>query len=131
MNREESKRPGKQRVAALVAVAIGALGSLGSMLYASRTLESPLLKLLFACWMLGPFGSLLLAWFLSARWSAAARGTLYPVMFLVAAGSLAFYGGVASGMLKARVGFVFLVVPLAAWLVIGAAFAIAAKSRRA
>lgn len=131
MNSEDGNRARPVRFAALTAVVVGALGSFGSMLYGSRALESPVLKTIFAGWMLAPFASLLLGYFLSERWTSAARATLHTVMFLVAAGSLAIYGLVASGLLKAKLGFVYLVVPLAAWVVIGIVFAVAAKSRRA
>ena len=131
MNREERMPSRLQRVTALAVVLIGAVGSFGSMLYASRSLESLLLKGLFAGWLLAPFVALVSAYLASERWAPAAKATLYGVIFLVAAGSLAVYGGLASGTLKAKNGFIFLVVPLAAWLLMGAAFALAkAKSRR-
>jgi hypothetical protein len=42
-------------------------------------------------------------------------------MLVVTLASLLIYGGVAFGHLKAKVGFVFLVVPLTSWAVIAVA----------
>jgi hypothetical protein len=40
-------------------------------------------------------------------------------MLVFTLGSLAVYGAVAFGQLNAKVGFIFLVVPFASWLLIG------------
>ncbi|HLH31966.1 MAG TPA: hypothetical protein VKY31_12250 [Terriglobia bacterium] len=42
---------------------------------------------------------------------------------------MTFYGTLAMGMLKAKNGFIFLVVPAATWLLIGIALVVAPKSR--
>jgi len=99
------------RTAALVAVLVGAAGSLALMLYAGRRNQSRILVILFALWVLAPFAAL--AW-------ANFRGRLHALTPGVAAVSLAFYGAVASGVLRAKIGFIFLVVPAISLLVTGA-----------
>ena len=114
------------RAAALIAVPVGAVGSLGLMLYAGRHNPSRILLLLFVIWVLSPFVAAALASVASNRWSVVTRATLYVVMLALTLGSLAIYGGVALGYIKAKIGFVFLVVPLASWLLLGLALAMAA-----
>ena len=48
-------------------------------------------------------------------------------MLVLTLGSLAIYGEVAFGYATAKVGFVFLVVPLASWLLIAIVVPIAAS----
>ena len=117
---------GVLRAAALIAVPVGAVGSVGLMLYAGRHNPSRILLLLFAIWVLSPFVAAALASLVSNRWSVITRATLYVVMLALTLGSLAIYGGVAFGYVKAKIGFVFLVVPLASWLLLGLALAMAA-----
>jgi hypothetical protein len=69
-----------------------------------------------------------LAWAKSDQWPAIIRATLYGTMIVVALGSVWVYGAVALGYLRVKVGFMFLVVPLASWLVLGVA-AIATRRR--
>jgi hypothetical protein len=54
----------------------------------------------------------------SRRWSGLARAILSVVTLVFTVSSLAIYGAVAFGLLRAKVGFVFLVVPFASWLLI-------------
>ena len=116
------------RAAALIAVPVGAVGSVGLMLYAGRRNPSRILLLLFVIWVLSPFVAAALASVASNRWSVVTRATLYVAMLALTLGSLAIYGGVAVGYVKAKIGFVFLVVPLASWLLLGLALAVAAQS---
>lgn len=88
------------------------------MLCAGQHQKSRILLLLFGIWVLSPFLVTLLARVVSSGWSVFTRATLYVVMLVLTLGSLAIYGGVARGHLKVKVGFVFLVVPLASWLLI-------------
>src|SRR5438128_1469406 len=76
----------------LVAVAAGAVGSIGFMLRAGHP---PLfLRVLFAIWVLSPFVALLFAHVVSKRWSVLTRATIHSLMLIVTAGSLAIYGNV-------------------------------------
>jgi len=82
---------GLLRAAALVALVVGAMGSLGFMFRAGQ--HTPrLLLILFTIWVLFPF--VILFWMntISKRWSVLTRVTLYCVMLIVALGSLAMYG---------------------------------------
>lgn len=121
-SKESQGRPagafrGLLRGAALIAVLAGSAGSVGLMLRAGR--HSPRILLApFTIWVLSPFVALVWANVVSKRWSVLTQATLYVVMLVLTLTSLAIYGGVAFGHLRAKIGFVFLVVPLASWLLI-------------
>jgi hypothetical protein len=114
------------RDAALIALLVGAVGSVGLMLRAGHRNPSRLLIILFTFWVLSPFMVLVLANVVSKRWSVLTRATLYVVMLVITFGSLAIYGALAFGPLRAKTGFVFLVVPAASWLLIAIVVTIAA-----
>jgi len=118
------------RAAALVAVVAGGAGSLGLLLRAGRRTPR-LLLLLFVLWVLSPFAALVWANLVSKHWSIVTRATLYSVMLILTVGSLAVYGVVVLGSPRAKPAAVFLLVPLAAWLVTAIAVSMAAlRSRR-
>ena len=75
--------------------------------------------------MLFPFVTALSAYVFSKRWTVVAQGVSYIVTRVITRGSLSIYGGVAFGHLRAKVGFVFLVIPLTSFLVIATAVSIA------
>src|SRR5712692_11802923 len=104
------------RAAALIAVLAGAAGSVGLMLRAGHRNPSRPLIVLFGLWVLSPFMALVWANVVSRRWSALTRATLYVVMLVITFGSLATCGALVFGPLRAKTGFVFLVVPTASWL---------------
>ena len=108
------------RRAALIAVLLGAVGSLGLMLRASQRTPRFLL-VLFVFWVLGPFVALVLADVVAKRWSMLTRKTLYSVMLVVTVGSLAIYGNDAVSPPKTKAAFVYVAVPLASWLLIAIA----------
>ena len=126
----ESGLLGFLRTAALIAVLAGACGSLGLMLRAGRRNQSQILMLLFGIWVLSPFLAAFLAHVFSKRWPGVTRATLYAVMLALTVGSLAIYGDFVFGHLKAKAGFVFLVVPFASWLLIGIVGAMVISGRR-
>ena len=109
---------GRIRSAALIAALAGAAGSFGLMLYAGRHQRSLILIGLFTVWDLSPFAALVYAHMASKDWSVLTRATLYGVMLVLAVGSLAIYGDVALGPPRPQPAFIFLVVPLASWLLI-------------
>ena len=117
---------GLLRTAALIAAVAGAAGSTGLMLRVGHRNNSRMLLLLFGIWVLSPFMSVVLATLVSRRWSVLTRTTLYGGMLVLTAGSLAIYGDVAFGPPRAKPASVFLVVPLASWLVVAVVVAIAA-----
>ena len=115
------------RAAALIALLVGAVGSVGLMLHVGRRKDSSrLLMALFTIWVLSPFVALGVANIVSKGWSVITRAMLYVVMLVITFGSLAIYGALAFGPLRAKIGFVFLVVPAASWLLIAIVVTIAA-----
>ena len=82
---------GLLRAVALIALVVGATGSLGFMLRAGQ--HTPrLLLVLFTIWVLSPFVALLWANMVSKLWSVVTRATLYCVTLVITLGSLAIYG---------------------------------------
>ncbi len=117
---------GTLRRTSLIVILLGAASSLGLMIYAGRHQRSTILMLLFSIWVLSPFIGLAWANLVSERWPVRTRATLDSVMLVSTLGSLAIYGAVALGYVAMKVGFVFLVVPLASWLLIAIAVALTA-----
>ncbi len=118
------------RAATLSALLVGAGGSVALMLRAGRRNTSPLLIVLFACWVLSPFIALAFAAIASKRWSTRTRVTLYGIILVVTLGSLALYGAVALGPPRTRTASVFVVVPPASWLLMVVTLALAAVVSR-
>ena len=106
---------GLLRAVALIALVVGATGSLGFMLRAGQ--HTPrLLLVLFTIWVLSPFVALLWANMVSKRWSVVTRATLYCVTLVVTLGSLVIYGELV--VLKppgSPNAFLFVAVPPASW----------------
>jgi hypothetical protein len=117
------------RGAALIAVLAGAVGSIGFLLREGRRTPRFLL-LLFVLWVLSPFMALVWANMVSKPWSVVTRATLYTVMLVLTMGSLAIYGAVVLGLSRAKPAAVFLVVPLASWLLTAITVPIAALTSR-
>lgn len=119
------------RTAALVAVLIGAVGSVGFTLRAGQRNPSRFLIALFVLWVLSPFIAMLFGSFLFKDWQALTRATLQSVALILSLVSLAIYGRVALGPPRAKTAFVFVVVPPLSWLLMVLAVTVAAfVSRR-
>lgn len=112
----EPRSLGVVRVAALTALSLGAVVSIGFMLHAARRQQSRVLLLLFGVWVLSPFVAAAVGIMVSKRWSVVTRAALYIVMLVFTLASLAIYGDVAFGQPRVKIGFVFLVVPFASWV---------------
>ena len=106
---------GHLRAVALIALVVGAVGSIGLMLRAGRT-APPLLIALIAIWVLSPFVALTVANVASRHWSVPMRTTLYAVMLMVSLGALAVYGADAVWPRTSQPAFVFVAVPPVSWL---------------
>src|SRR6266699_115240 len=115
---------------AVVAVLVGAAGSVGFLLYAGRNSPQRLLMVAMAAWVLAPFIGLLLADVISTRWSAMTRQALYAVMLAVTVCSLAVYWNELVHARKAQAAFVFVLVPVVSGMVIGVVLTIAASVSR-
>jgi hypothetical protein len=122
--RHEAKFLSVLSATALIALLVGAVGSVGLMLQAGHRNPSRLLIALFTFWVLAPFVALVWANVVSKRWSLLTRATLYVAMLVISFGSLAIYCALAFGSLRAKTGFVFLVVPTASWLLMAIVVAI-------
>ena len=123
--RSEGGLPGIFRPAALIAVLLGAVGSLGFLLRAGQRAPRLVLALL-ALWVLSPFVAVVLADVVSKRWSVFTRATLYSVMLVLTLGSLAVDLEDALRPRSAQPAFVFVVVPLVSWLLIAIVIPLAA-----
>ena len=113
---------------ALVAVIVGALGSLGLMLIAGH--PPILLRVLFAIWVLSPFVTLLLANRFSKRWSVITRTALYWLMLVITLTSLAIYGYFVLRPPESTPARTFLIVPLGSWMLMAIVVALAALISR-
>jgi hypothetical protein len=120
---------GLLRGAALIAVLVGAGGSVSLMLRAGQRNNSRILLVLMAIWVLSPFMALLLAGMVSKRWSVLTQATLYSVMLVLTLGSLAIYGDAALRP-RAKAAFVYVIVPPASWLLVAIVLPIAALISR-
>jgi hypothetical protein len=130
----EPHQRGALRTAALIALIVGVVGSVGLMLRAGQSAPR-LLLILFTGWVLSPFVVLAGTELVSKRWSALTRVTLHIVTLVVALATLAVYGYVALGPPRERVAPVFVLTPPLSWLLTGialstAAFISARRSRR-
>ena len=102
--------------AALIALLVGVLGSVGLLLRATSRNPSLLLVVLLAIWVASPFVLLLLASIPAKRWSMLTRAALYGLMLVVALGSLAIYVADALWPRGAQGAFFFIIVPPVAWV---------------
>jgi hypothetical protein len=78
------------RSAALVAVVIGAVGSIGLLRHAQQH-PPPLIVVFFVVWVFAPFALFGAANLFSKNWPAALRQTLYVVTLVITGLSLAIY----------------------------------------
>ena len=122
--------PGILRVVSLIALVVGAAGSLVFMFRAGQ--HTPrLLLFLFTIWVLSPFAALLWANMVSKRWSVLTRGTLYCATIIVALGSLVAYGEwVDLRPAGAANAFLFVVVPPVLLIFIATVLLLAAFTAR-
>jgi hypothetical protein len=112
--RTPSSGSGPLRLAALVALAAGAVGSVVFLLVVGHR-DSPVVVALIAVWVLAPFVALALADRIAKRWSALTRSTLHGLMLILAVGSVAAYGRVVLNPPTSKRAFMFVAVPLASW----------------
>ena len=117
----ELRRSGLLLNASLVIALIGAAGSLTLMSIAGRHQRSPVLILLFALWVLSPYAALVFVRGISMYWGVSNTG-LFSLTLTLTVGSLSIYAGVAFGYIKAKAGFIFLIVPLVSWIAIAITF---------
>jgi len=106
------------RKIALFVVLAAAIISLGLVLHAGRNNKSIILPLLFFLWVSSPYIAILVGATIIKRSPATYRNMFYCLMLFISAGSVAAYSGVLSPA-GAKPAFVFLIVPLISWMLIG------------
>ena len=115
------------RTVAITIVLIGAAVSLFFMFNAGRNQKSVLLIVLFTAWVLSSFVGLLILNKISSHWTATTvRGSVLWLMIILTIGSVVAYSGILipSGT---KTAFIFLVAPLASWILIVTTFLIGRK----
>jgi hypothetical protein len=117
-------------MASRLALIVGAVGSVGLMLYAGRTNTHVLITLGFVVWILAPFALLALAERRSGSWAPATRVTLRALTVLVTVGSLAIYGYRAAFPPHSTGAFLFVIVPPVSVVLVLVALAIASLMPR-
>jgi uncharacterized membrane protein YsdA (DUF1294 family) len=103
------------RFTALIALVIGAAGSLGLWIHAARH-PPPLIIVLFVVWVLSPFVVLGIGHVVAKRWAPSTEAALYWVTLLVSVASIAIYADDAMAHRTAHPAFVYVAVPPASWL---------------
>jgi hypothetical protein len=118
------------RAAALIAIPVGAVGSIG--LFLRQAERAPLLIVIgFIFWMLSPFALLVWAVVAAKRWSLSARATVYSLALLIALASIAVYArAVDVAPPGSANAFRFVAVAPASWLLIAIVIPLAALASR-
>jgi hypothetical protein len=108
---QEKSENGFLRLIALIALIVGAIGSLVFMFRAGE--HTPrLLLVIFTFWVLSPFAGIFWAHLVSRRWNVSTRITLYFVAIIVSLGSLAVYSGLIDVKpARSANAFLFVIVP--------------------
>ncbi|MEY2482039.1 MAG: hypothetical protein QOK24_567 [Verrucomicrobiota bacterium] len=117
------------RAAGLIALVIGAAGSIGFLFHA-RQHPPPFLLALFVIWVLFPFAALGLAHVFSKRWSELTRTTLSFVAVFVTLATFTIYADDAFAHRTAHPAFVYVAIPPASFLFAVIAVSIAAAISR-
>jgi len=103
---------------ALILVFSGAAGSFVATLVAGHHNHSLVLVAFFYIWVLSPFIGMIVAFLISRRWPPAVRVRLcWLICLLAAASTLGYF--LLPGIFGTRPAFVFLVIPLLNWVLLG------------
>ena len=113
------------RFSALIALVIGAAGSLGLWIHAAQH-PPPLLIVLFVVWVLSPFVVLGIGHVGAKHWAPSTQAALYWVTLLVTVASIAIYADDAVVHRTAHPAFVYVAVPPASWLASAVALGVGA-----
>ncbi len=111
------------RFTALIALVVGAAGSLGLWIHAAKH-PPPLLIVLFVGWVLSPFVVLGIGHVVAKRWAPRTRAALYWVTLLVAVASIVIYADDAVSHRTVHPAAVYVMVPPASCLVSVVAFGV-------
>jgi hypothetical protein len=116
------------RVAAAIAVAVGAAWSLGLMYWAGSRAPWVLLAM-FLVWVVSPFVALAWAMVTSSRWRTVPPPVVHALALAVTAGSLATYTGLIAPPAHSPNAFIYIVVPGIAWVAMLLAWIVALATR--
>ncbi|MEO8648442.1 MAG: hypothetical protein ABI539_04675 [Acidobacteriota bacterium] len=103
------------RIAALIAVFLGGVGSLFLMFRIGQSNPSIILMAMFTVWVASPFVGLAAGAAVLKRWQLINETMLYCLMLVIPAVSLALYIDVYLRP-RPQPAFMFLVVPFCSWL---------------
>jgi hypothetical protein len=117
------------RIAALIAMPVSVAGSVALML-TGRANPSLVLALVMTIWVAAPLVALETARRLSKRWPILRPAALHVLIVVIAAVSLVIYAVDAAKALHPKAAFVYVVVPLCAWILIAAVLAAGALLHR-
>jgi hypothetical protein len=106
-----------EKISSIILV-IGAMGSVGLTLYTGRNNPSIFLIAMFVAWVLSPFAGLWIADKISRRWYPVGHRAIYVCMWIVTAASIIAYSG-GFNTAETKTAFMFLVIPLASWVLLG------------
>ena len=113
------------------AVTVAAVISAALVIYATRRVRAPLLlQVLFAGWVVAPFGLLAAGLVRSSRWQAPPREMLSAASVIVAVASVIAYGVVALGSSRPRAAVFVLGPPVTSAVAIIAVLVAALRARR-
>jgi hypothetical protein len=125
-----NEAPGRVlRAAALIALAVGTVGSVALMLRTSPNMPS-LNVVLIGLWVMSPFVLLALCDRLAKRWPQLSRATIHVLALVLTLGSLVIYQAVAFGPPRPKPAFFFVLIPPISWLVIATGLVTAALVSR-
>ncbi len=113
------------RSISLIALVIGAFGSIGLWIHAAQH-PPPLLIVLFVGWVLSPFVVLGIGHVLAKRWAPGTQTALYSVTLFVTVASIVIYADDAVAHRTAHPAFVYVAVPPASWIVSAVAIGLGA-----
>ena len=117
------------RLTALIALVIGAVGSIGLWIRAAQH-PPPLIIVLFVVWVLSPFVVLGIGHVVAKRWAPSTQAALYWVTLLVSVASIVIYADDAVSHRTAHRAAVYVVVPPASWIVSAIAIGLGARIAR-
>jgi len=121
------------RVAALIALAVGTVGSVALMLRTSPNMPT-LNIVLIGLWVISPFVLLALCDARAKRWPLLHRPTIHILALVLAVVSLSVYQSVAFGPPRPKPAALFVLIPPISWVVIATGLGLAAlvsRKRRA
>ena len=108
-----------RRSSALFSLLVGAVISLGLMLWVGRHDSSIVMMLLFTVWVASPFAGMALVLRSAKRWPHVRQNVTYNQIRFISLGSALIYFSTVDVKQLAKPAGPFLAVPVASWLLMG------------